>query len=193
MRAINLKTEYLINPIGIDIAKPRLFWNCEDGVKQTAYYILAVDEDGNVLWNTGKVEGSAMTHIIWGGNALKPRTKIIWKVKLWDEKGEEGEWSEPATFELGIDKWQAEWICGHYKVNKKNRYPVDCFKRNFRLDKKVKSARLYITACGLYEARLNNRRVGDFVLAPGHTDYRKRIQYQTYDITELIKNGENEI
>lgn len=193
MKAINLKTEYLINPIGIDITKPRLFWNCEGGIKQTAYYISAVDDDGNELWDSGKVESSAMTHIVWGGNAVIPRTKVIWKVKLWDEKGEAGQWSEPATFETGIDQWEAKWICGDYKVNKRKRYPVDCFRRDFRIDKAVESARLYITACGIYEASINNSRVGNFVLAPGHTDYRKRIQYQTYDVTSRIADGDNAI
>ncbi|MDD6261510.1 MAG: family 78 glycoside hydrolase catalytic domain [Clostridiales bacterium] len=191
MKAINLKTEYLINPAGIDITKPRLFWSCEGGIEQTAYCISAVDGDGNELWNSGKVESSAMTHIVWGGSAVNARTKVIWKVKLWDEKGKAGEWSEPAAFETGIDQWKAKWICGDYRVNKRKRYPVDCFRRSFGIDRKVKSARLYITACGIYEARLNNSRVGNFVLAPGHTDYRKRIQYQTYDVTGLIEAGEN--
>ena len=56
-----------------------------------------------------------------------------------------------------------------------------------------KKARLYITACGLYEAKLDGQKVGTFCMAPGHTDYRKRVQYQTYDVTDLIKDGENEL
>ena len=73
------------------------------------------------------------------------------------------------------------------------RYPVDCFKKEFSVEKDIKKARLYITACGVYEAKINGKRVGNFYLAPGITDYTKRVQYQTYDVSELIENGSNEI
>ena len=78
-------------------------------------------------------------------------------------------------------------------ARKGERYPVDCFRKTFPVRGKVSRARLYITACGLYEAKLNGEKAGDFCLAPGHTDYRKRVQYQTYDVTELLRGGENEI
>lgn len=79
--------------------------------------------------------------------------------------------------------------------DKKKRYPVDLFKKKFSLDAsaKVRKARLYVTACGDYEARINGQRAGDFVLAPGITDYTVRLQYQTYDVTELLRTGENEL
>lgn len=193
MKAINLKCEYLKNPIGIDIPNPRLFWNCADGIQQTAYQIIAKEDDGKLLWDSGKVASSQMTGIPYPLN-LTSRTRVNWKVKLWDEGGNAGEWSEPAFFEMAFLKkrdWKAQWITGNYTVNKNTRYPVDCFKRDFKLDKDIQSARLYITACGIYEAVLNNARVGNFVLAPGHTDYRKRIQYQTYDITGQLVKGNN--
>ncbi|MGN0574224.1 MAG: alpha-L-rhamnosidase N-terminal domain-containing protein, partial [Acutalibacteraceae bacterium] len=225
MKAINLKCEYLKNPVGIDIAEPRLFWNCEGGVKQTAYRISAVDEENNILWDSGKVENSRMTHIKWAGEKLGSRTRVIWKVKLWDENDLEGEWSDEAFFEIGLlnkTDWQAKWITGNYnpdrsvadkkkkigksfflqgvdfllksnKPEKLERYPVDCFRHAFSADKEVKKARLYITSCGIYEARINGEKAGDFCLAPGITDYTKRIQYQTYDVKDLIKSGENEI
>lgn len=185
MIAVNLKTEYLKNPIGIDIANPRLFWNCEGGEKQTAYQIIADN------WDSGKVKSSSMCAEY--PKEIKPSERVNYKIKLWDENGIEGEWSETAFFEYGIKEWQAKWISGDYIVDKKNRYPVDCFKRDFQLNKDIKSARLYITACGIYEAVINGERVGNFVLAPGHTDYRKRIQYQTYDVTNQLVNGDNAI
>lgn len=225
MKAVNLKTEYLKNPIGIDITEPRLFWNCEGGISQTAYSILAVDEAGNELWNTGKVESAQMAHIKWGGKELKSRTRVIWKVKLWDENGKSGGWSEDSFFEIGLLRpygWQGKWITGNYcpdsslydkkkKIGKSfllqgidflaesnkpeniKRYPVDCFKNNFIIEKSVKKARLYITACGIYEARINGEKAGNFCLAPGITDYTKRVQYQTYDVADLLRNGDNEI
>ena len=184
MRAIRLKTEYLFDPLGIDVRHPRLMWNCEGGVKQTAYQIVTEN------WDSGRVESSSMRTEY--PKELSDRQRVTWRIRLWDENDEPGEWSE-AFFETGISAWQARWITGNYSVNKKQRYPVDCFRKVFSADKPVAQARLYITACGLYEARLGGRRVGDFVMAPGYTDYRRRVQYQTYDVTGQIKPGENEL
>ena len=192
MKAISLRTEYLINPIGIDIRHPRLFWNCEGGTKQTAYRIVA-KTDEQIVWDSGKVVSDRM-HADYP-NHLAIRQRVEWNVTLWDENDSEGELSETAFFETGLlsaSDFTAKWISGNYRVNKKKRYPVDCFKKEFSAHN-VAKARLYITACGLYEARINGKRVGDFVLAPGHTDYTKRIQLQTYDVTELLENGENVI
>ena len=188
MQAIRLKTEHLFDPVGVDFTAPRLYWNCEGGRKQTAYQVVAADDSGSVLWDSGRVESSSMC-VTWGGAPVPPKTKVLWNVRLWDENGNSGDWAE-ATFETGINTWSAKWITGDYPVNKKERYPVDCFRKAFRASD-VKKARLYITACGLYEAKLNGQRVGNFVLAPGITDYRKRVQYQTYDVTALLQDGEN--
>ena len=198
MRAIRLQTEYLKNPVGIDMEHPRLFWNCEGGMRQSACRILAFNEQGEELWDTGKVESSRMTHIPYRGKALKSRDRVSWKVKIWDENDAEGDWSEEAFFEMGLLEpadWRASWITGDYVPDKKKRYPVDLFKKKFSLDAsaKVRKARLYVTACGDYEARINGQRAGDFVLAPGITDYTVRLQYQTYDVTELLRTGENEL
>lgn len=196
MRATRLRVEYLKNPIGIDITKPRLSWNCEGGKKQSAYQIRAIDEDENLLWDSDKVMSSQMVHIPWGGADLRSRAIVNWKVCLWDENGIQGEWSEEATFEIGLlakFDWKANWITGNYKVNKKKRYPVDCFRKEFLVGKSVKKARLYATACGVYDACLNGEKCGEFVLAPGITDYKKRIQYQTIDVTEQLVEGENQL
>ena len=187
MNAIRLKTEHLFDPLGIDVRRPRLMWNAEGGVKQRAYEIVT-DK-----WQSGKVESDEM-HAAYP-LPLTSRERVTWKVRLWDEKGQPGEWAE-ACFEMGLlDKadWTAQWITGDYTPGRKERYPVDCFSKTFTLDKPVKSARLYATACGLYEARLGGKKVGDFVMAPGYTDYRKRVQYQTYDVTGMLRKGENEL
>ena len=194
MRAINLKTEYLRDPLGIDIPRPRLFWNCEDGVAQSAYQIVA-QSDGTVVWDSGRVGSSQMAGIPYP-NELTSRQRVEWKVLLWDEQGAAGSWSEPAFFEMGLlqsSDWRAKWITGNYKVRKKQRYPVDCFRRNVSITKAVRKARLYITACGIYEAKLDGTKIGNFCLAPGHTDYRKRVQYQTYDVTNLLTSGDHRL
>lgn len=192
MKAITLRTEYLINPIGIDIRHPRLFWNCEGGTKQTAYRIIAKTGD-RIVWDSGKIASDSM-HADYP-NDLASRQRVEWNVTLWDENDSEGGLSETAFFEMGLlsaSDFTAKWISGNYRVSKNKRYPVDCFKKQFRV-KDIAKARLYITACGLYEAVVNGKRVGDFVLAPGHTDYTKRIQVQAYDVTNILCDGENEI
>ncbi|MBP5152754.1 MAG: family 78 glycoside hydrolase catalytic domain [Lachnospiraceae bacterium] len=186
MKAVRLQTEYLNNPLGIDMAHPRMLWNCEGGVRQTAYRIVT-DK-----WDSGKVESSSM-HADYPQELLS-RERVNWKICLWDEENEQGEWSE-AFFETGLLKendWTSQWITGDYAPSKKKRYPADCFRKYFEAPKSLK-ARLYISACGLYEAYINGQRVGDFVLAPGSTDYRKRVQYQTYDVTDLLRPGKNEL
>ena len=167
MRAIRLRTEHLRDPIGVDFTAPRLVWNCEGGKRQTAYQITAADDTGQQLWDSGWVESASM-RAQWGGPAVAPGTKAVWSVRLWDETGTAGDWAQ-ASFETGIGSWRAQWITGSYKVRKSRRYPVDCFRKAFAAQD-IRKARLYITACGLYEARLNGKRVGGLHSCPW--DYR---------------------
>lgn len=192
MKVTNLKTEYLDNPIGIDTVKPRLMWNVEDCIKQNAFEIEAYDEYGNKLLDTGLVNSSSM-HYDWNEKEADYCSRVYWKIKAYDENNNPSNYSE-AYFEIGLpkQKWEADWISGNYKVDKKKRYPVDCFKKEFELDN-IKKARLYITACGLYEVKINDNRVGDYQLTPGITDYKKKIHYQTYDVTDLLKQGNNKV
>ena len=146
MRAIRLTCEYLPDPIGIDRLKPRLMWNCEGGVKQTAYQIITEN------WDSGKVVSDSMRAIY--PEPLRSRERVNWKLRLWDENDEPGDWGE-AFFEMGLlekTDWTAKWMTGNYAVNKKERYPVDCFRKVFTVRKNVRRARLYITACGLYDS-----------------------------------------
>ncbi|MDR1353546.1 MAG: hypothetical protein LBK05_09730, partial [Treponema sp.] len=90
MKAINLKTEYLVKPLGLDIVNPRFFWNCEGGIKQTAYRVTAVRES-ETIWDTGKTQSNRMAHIRYEGLPLKSRDRVTWSVTLWDENDAEGE------------------------------------------------------------------------------------------------------
>ncbi len=183
MKAIRLRTEYLNKPMGIDIKNPRFMWNAEGGVKQTAYQIITEE------WDSGKVESSTMN--VAYPKALASRQQVNWKIRLWDENDNPGDWIE-SSFEMGLldaSDWKAKWITGNYEVDKKKRYPVDYFRKIFEIKEQVKKARLYITACGLYDAKLNGNKIGDFFMAPGYTDYNKRVQYQTYDVTDLLATG----
>ena len=199
MKAVRLRTEYLKNPCPLGVKRPRFYWNCEGGKKQTAYQIIAekVTDQGEreLLWDSGKVSSDRMTHIRYEGKELKSRDAVEWRVCLWDETDQPGEWSK-AAFEMGLlrpSDWKASWITGNYRPKKNTRYPADCFRKTFQIRKKVRRARLYITACGIYEAALNGKRAGDFYFAPGCTDYRHRIQYQAYDVAEQLTEGKNEL
>lgn len=197
MRATCLKTEHLVNPMGIDIRRPCLSWNCDGGIKQTAYEISAetVSEDGMRIevWNSGKTATDVMQAYI--DMELKSRQHIWWRIRLWDEKGEPGEWSPSAEFEMGLldsKDFQAEWINPELECDAEIHKPVSILRKVFDASK-GKQARLYITCHGLYEAWLNGKRVGNFVLAPGSYTYDKQLAYQTYDVTEFLNDGENEI
>jgi alpha-L-rhamnosidase len=189
--AKRLRTEYLIDPMGIDILTPRLFWNVSGAKKQTAYHITA-KVDGETIWHSGKTSSSRM-HARYAGRLLQSRERVDWELTLWDENDQQGE-PVRAFFEMGLLKpedWCAQWISADLDIHKNERYPVDHFRKGFPVLKPVRQARLYITACGLYTAQLNGVRVGEAELAPGYTDYRKRVQYQTYDVTAQLQEGEN--
>ena len=83
MKPINLRVEYLTNPIGIDIKTPRLSWNYGNGNRQSAYQIIAKDEDDNVIWDSGKQLSSQMHLVKWGAKALESRKLIKWTVTAW--------------------------------------------------------------------------------------------------------------
>lgn len=190
MRAIHLKTEHMVNPLGIDVSRPVLSWNCCGGIRQTAYEVIAF-RDGEAVWHTGKVPSSQMS--VRYGAETAPRQAVTWQVRLWDEQDIPGEWSN-ASFEIGLTNgsWKALWIDPELPHEEAQRQPSSVLRKRF-LAPETKRGRLYITCHGLYEARLNGKRVGDFVLAPGADDYRVRLQYQTYDVTELLNPGENEL
>lgn len=191
MQATQLKTEYLTRPLGLGTERPRFYWNCEGGMKQTAYRIVCRRDD-EIIWDSGKISSSSMTHIPYGGAPLQSRDRVCWSVTLWDESDRPG--PETGTdFEMGLltgEDWQAHWISGSYRPKKTERRPVDCFRKNFRVDGRIVRARLYASARGIYDVMVNGHRMEDFILAPGMTDYRKRIQYQSYDVTELLA-GDN--
>ena len=184
MKAIELRTNFRINPLGIDDPAPLLSWKCEGGMKQRFFQIIARDGAGNTVFDSGKVESDRMK-CRYSGTLLKTAQRIFWKVILWDEIAEET--SEEAWFEMGLledtDR-KAKWICG-FDTNRKDRLPADCYQKTFSLRKKVTMARLYATACGVYKAEINGARIPG-VLSPGTTEYSKRLYYQTYDVTEYL-------
>lgn len=193
MKVVNLKTEYLNNPLGLDIIHPRLTWNVvgEDIKYQTKVLIVYQINDEEEVSLT---LDTPSTHYDFE-RTLRSRDYISWKIKVQNEHGEWSDFSEKQYFSIGLlnkSDWAAKWIYGDYNVSKKQRYPVDYFKKEFEV-KDPSRAMLYITALGIYEAYINDVKVGNALLAPGSTDPRKRVHYDTYDVSSLLKVGHNEL
>ena len=188
MKILNVKCEYLKNPCAIDILNPRITWTLEGIDNQKAFKIhYSVNENKK---ESELIESSSMNYIF--KDSFKSRDIVKYQIEVISDK-DEHIFSEENSFEFGLlnsNDWEAKWITGNYKVNKKRRYPADYFKKTFNV-KDLKKARLYITACGVYEASINGKKVGDIVLAPGFTSAHHRLQYQSYDCTSLLKEGEN--
>jgi alpha-L-rhamnosidase len=198
----HLTCEYQTNPLGIDGRQPRLSWQMQSerrGVRQTAYQILtapsqtSLENNKDLLWDSGKIESDQSIHVPYGGPTLASSQRVYWKVRVWDEAGQEIG-SPSAWWEMGLLEridWEAQWIGASFFGGPRTSSPVPYLRKEFTLQKEVVSARLYATAIGLYECYLNGSRVGDALLTPGWTDYCRHIQYQAYDVTDLLRSGPN--
>ena len=200
---VHLLTENLANPLSIDALNPRFSWQLaasdKRGVMQTAYQvkvgIYTGSKKGKLVWNPGKVESDQSVYIYYKGEALLSRQQYYWQVRVWDNSGKASAWSEPAYFGMGMltpADWTAKWITPGFKEDSVLE-PSPLFRKRFSLTKKIQSAVAYITAHGLYEAKINGRRVGDAYLTPGWTSYDKRLQYQAYDVTSMLHEGKNAV
>lgn len=200
MNAYDLKCEYLVDPVGIDVKRPRLYWKCRGGKVQKAYEIQAAAseerlEENQLLWDSGRVDDWESLHIEYP-MPLYTRDRVFWRVRLMDESGQFGSWSAPAMFEMGLlddCDFHARWIDPEVSYDPQTEPPVSMLRREFNVQPGFLSARLYVSALGIYEVRLNDSRVGDQVLTPGFTDMAHRRQYQTYDVTGLLLEGDNAV
>ncbi|MCG3208809.1 MAG: hypothetical protein FOGNACKC_02421 [Anaerolineae bacterium] len=197
----NLTCEYQTNPLGIDVLQPRLGWQMHSdhrGASQTAYQILAASSAADLaggrelLWDSGKIETDQSTQVVYSGPVLAACQRVYWKVKVWDETGQVAE-SAPAWWEMSLlnSPWQAGWITPEWDEDVNRSQPAPLLRRTFSADSGLIAARVYATSLGLYQLRLNGQRVGDAVLTPGWTSYDHRLQYQTYDVTGLVRPGDN--
>ena len=200
MQAIDLKCEYLCNPVGIDEQAPRLSWRHDSsrrGACQSAYRLVAASTPDLLetpdLWDTGMVKSDRCLDIPYAGPPLTSRQAVCWRVQVWDERNRRATWSQPAHFEMGLLRaadWRASWI-GRPLESREGSQPCPHLRRSFSLTEQPVRARLYVTARGLFEAWINGCRVGHDLFAPGWTDYKQRIPYHVYDVTSLLQPGEN--
>ncbi len=205
----NLKTEMLVNPLGIDMKQPRLSWEIS-GTKreivQTFYHVIVASTPGRLkenqgdIWDSGKVQSNKSVNVIFRGETLKPREICYWKVKVWAGENE-SEWSESAFWSVGLlyeNNWQGNWI-GFDRIfpwDEEGVFPrlsARYFRKEFEVKKEVKSAKAYIVGLGLYELYFNGKKIGNQVLAPTPTDFSKNIKYNVFDVTRDIQSGKNAI
>lgn len=198
----DLKCEYFDNPEAISQLKPRLSWKLASSnrnVIQTYYEIRVaaeiknLDDDNKASWYSGKIKSDQSINVSYKGGILDSGKKYYWKVRIWDNKGNASGWSDVKYWRMGIldtTEWKAKWIT---VIEKDKQRPSPMLRKEITLTKKIKSAIAYITALGLYEAYINGEKIGDSYFTPGWTSYGKRLQYQAYDVTSLLKAGENAI
>lgn len=244
IRVVNLKCEYLTNPLGIDIQIPRFFWQLKSDAnnqKQSAYRILVATSAENIKNHIGdaldskRVKSGQTTHVEYKGKPLNSARNYYWKVMVWDQDGKPTGWSDVAFFGTGLlrsddwkgaqwiawrpqDEWEKEWWrkkdiemqCLEFGLpswfgqrftlwelyffhNERPYDPAPLFRKEFYADKKIRDARIFISGLGYYELSINGKRVGDQVLNPGWTNYKKTVLYDVHDVTRLVQQGENVI
>jgi len=191
LKAVSLTCESLLDPIGLYTMRPRFSWLIETSQSNAIqeFYRIKVSRDDEVVWDSGDVESDRSVLIEYAGEPLAFETVYTWCVKI-TVNGEECEWSEPASFETALETWTAGFIAADDKPETSE---AKIFRCEFTIDKPVKSARVYATALGLYEMYISGVRVSDTFFDPGCTSYDKRVLYQTYDVTDNIRSGINEI
>ncbi len=221
IRPTVLRCEYLVNPVGIDVTAPRLSWTLEStdpearGQSQTAYQIQVAATLSELLegraerWDSGRVESDATAQIVYEGSELVSGTVCWWRVRTWDRNDENSDWSEAAHWSMGLldsTDWRAQWVCGEAvpdttlgkpksevvgDFSDLHLPPPSYIRKELTIDRPVRRAVVYATALGIYELHLNGQRIGEDYFTPGWTDYRKRVYYNTYDITDQLQPGEN--
>ena len=200
-----LKCEWLENPLAIDNTAPHLSWQMkskQNGAAPSAYQILVatsldrLNEAEADLWNTGKVSDAASIGIPYGGKPLASCSQAYWTVRVWNQDGAPSAWSEPASFGVGLlkaDDWSADaCYIGVEQVDEKTQ-SAPLLRKSFTYGHADGKALLHVNSLGYHEAYVNGRAVTDAVLAPAVSQWGKRSQIVTYDVTSLLQQGENEL
>ena len=198
---IELKCEYSIEPLAIDVRYPRLSWQVKNNKRnnfQTAYHIMvadnikSLDENNPNIWNSGKIKWKNIGYAKYKGKRLESDKSYFWKVKIWDSKNEESEFSKVSKFDIGLfnsTDWKGEWLTTPQPFDSK----VPVFRKELKINKTIKRARAYISGLGYYELSINGDKIGDNVLDPAWSDYSKRVYYSSYDLNNYLKTGKNVI
>ncbi|MDQ8187655.1 family 78 glycoside hydrolase catalytic domain [Pelagicoccus sp. SDUM812002] len=185
----------------MDTPSPRFSWVLEtdrENTRQVAYQFRLIEVDGYMRpmgepSETERIETEQSAWVSPPGMELKPRSAYLWKVRVWDNHGQDSGWSEPQRFGTGLlgDRWRADWVGDGGAVELFETAPARYFRRNLIIDTPPVRARLYVSAKGLVEPWINGKAVTNDLFVPGWPDYRRRLFYVSYDVTELLQEGDN--
>lgn len=176
----------------------------ERAVRQSAWRILVssslarIESNDGDLWDSGRVLSSRTLDIPYAGRLIPPRRQAFWKVEVWDGHGATDGWSAPAQFTMAPARLAAQWIAAAPAGSIAGRregvtYPMPVFRTEFAIRRPLARALLYVSGMGQDEVHINGVKAGDRELAPGWTDYRRRVLYDAYDVTPLLRSGNNVI
>ncbi len=194
-----LRFEHLGDAFGIGTAQPRLSWIIStetQGWQQAGYELEAYDGDGQLRDQTGQIDSDQSVLVPWPFAPLESRQRLGVRVRVLGTDGQVSAWSDPAPVEAGLlhpDDWTARFVTPDWDEDTSTPQPAPLLRHEFEVRSGVMEARLYITALGVYEAEINGRTVGDHVLDPGWTSYHHRLRYQTFDVTNMLREGRNAI
>jgi alpha-L-rhamnosidase len=207
LRPQALQCEYLTDPLGIDVEKPRLSWTIplqRRGPRQTAYRILVASspetlaKDRGDLWDTGRVASEQSTFVEYGGRPLASGERCFWKVRAWNNGGAATGWSAPALWTMGLlheSDWSARYVglprpAG---VREGAPLPFPWLRKTVTLSARPRRAVAYVNPLGYYELYINGRKVDDHVLSPVPSDFSRRNIYVTHDVTRYLAPGKNTV
>lgn len=210
VKVTNLRTEQMTCPMGLDNNTPRLSWIIEsdkNNIHQSSYQIIAasspelLSEEKADMWNSGRVNSDQSVWVCYNGKNLKSNQRVYWRVRVFTNSGV-SDWSETAMFSIGLlgeSHWDGRWI-GFDNLMPGDKAGVQhsvmsarYLRKEFRVQKQLKQATAYIAGLGLYELYINGYKIGNQVLSPSPTDYRKTIIYNTFDITAQMRQSENAV
>ncbi|HYO10634.1 MAG TPA: alpha-L-rhamnosidase N-terminal domain-containing protein, partial [Tepidisphaeraceae bacterium] len=204
LKAENLRCEFRVDPLGIDVPRPRLSWNLTSprrAQRQTAYQVLVASSAGPLargagdLWDSGKVASDRAVHVAYAGTPLASAQQCFWSLRVWDGDDRPSAWSPPASWTMGLlsqDDWQAKWITADGAVPAdKAGHTSTLLRRELRAKPGLRRALVFVCGLGQYELTVNGRKSGNDLLAPGWTGYRKTCLYDTHDVTAMLREGEN--
>ena len=196
-----LEVDKLINPLGLDSRNPDFSWRIksdEYDLNQTHYQIFVATDKifskQSLVWDSGKVNSSESVYVKYQGKSLEYATKYYWTVKVWTNQSAKPKQSKISFWTTGLmneKQWKSNWIGVKNEDRKSPKSPY--FTNDFILEKNITSANLFITSRGIYEAHINGKRVGKSYLTPGWTSYNNRIQYQAYDVKEMLSSRDNRL
>lgn len=195
--SVNLSVEHRSEAFGIGMAAPRLSWRVGTDLqnwRQNAYEMEKYAADGKLLEKTGRINSEQSLLVDWMFAPLQSRERVSVRVRVWGQDGSESPWSELVSVEAALfqpEDWHAKFITPTWDEDTSISNPAPYLRRDFTLRDNIKSARLYITSLGVYEAEINGQIVSDHVFAPGWTVYDKRLRYQTFDVTNMLQTGAN--